>query len=143
MRTDVPWYRYHQTVGRNCVIELAWSVNRSGLVHPADAQRYAEFGEWIRNQYGLPPHFNERYLPRAPVHAVTPRLLHKDGLALVLSTHVHYACGAGGCCRHVGAIYNQTILGNATYDRPTSQVVAAMSASPQTRIDRAMIVSAF
>ena len=54
--------RYHQTVGRNCVIELAWSVNRSGLVHPPDAQRYAEFGKWIREQYGPPPHFNERYM---------------------------------------------------------------------------------
>lgn len=54
-------HRYHQTVGRNCVIELAWSVNRSGLIHPPDAQRYKEFGEWIREQYGAPPHFNERY----------------------------------------------------------------------------------
>ena len=71
-------HRYHQTVGRNCVIELAWSVNRSGLVHPADAQRYAEFGKWIREQYGPPPHFNGRYV-----------LLH---LVLVATLNTHLAC---------------------------------------------------
>jgi hypothetical protein len=62
--------RYHQTVGRNCVIELAWSVNRSGLVHPMHARRYAEFGEWIRKQYGPPPHFNERYSPSLHTHFI-------------------------------------------------------------------------
>ena len=41
----------------------------------------------------------------------------------------------------MGATYNQTILGNATYDRPTSQLVVNMIAGRQTTIDRVMIVS--
>ena len=41
----------------------------------------------------------------------------------------------------MGATYNQTVLGNATYDRPTSQLVVKMTAGPQTTIDRVMIVS--
>ena len=47
-----------QIVGRNCVIGLAWSVNRSGLVHPNDAAAYKAFGQWIKAQYGPPPRFN-------------------------------------------------------------------------------------
>jgi hypothetical protein len=90
------------------LLSLFWggrSVNRSGLVHPPDARGYAEFGDWIRAQYGPPPHFNSEA---------------------------------------VGALHNQTVLGNASYDRPTSQLVADMRRSggkKTTKIDRAMIVS--
>ena len=114
---------YHQTVGRNCVIELAWSVNRckleavrqvlvilgsipdrlpvfsAGLVHPDDAAQYRNFGDWIKAQYGPPPHFNTR---------------------------------------HVGAVHNQTIAGNASHAPATSQLVVELGGAK--RIDRAMVM---
>ena len=43
---------YHSTVGRNCVIELDFAIDREGLVDPVHAARYAEFGAWIHNCYG-------------------------------------------------------------------------------------------
>eukprot|EP00036_Acanthoecidae_sp_10tr_P006180 CAMPEP_0182943884 /NCGR_PEP_ID=MMETSP0105_2-20130417/53104_1 /TAXON_ID=81532 ORGANISM="Acanthoeca-like sp., Strain 10tr" /NCGR_SAMPLE_ID=MMETSP0105_2 /ASSEMBLY_ACC=CAM_ASM_000205 /LENGTH=436 /DNA_ID=CAMNT_0025083771 /DNA_START=45 /DNA_END=1352 /DNA_ORIENTATION=+ len=53
---------YHETVGRNCVVELDFAINRSGLVDPAHAESYAEFGKWIQCQYGGPPGFNTQYV---------------------------------------------------------------------------------
>eukprot|EP00054_Salpingoeca_dolichothecata_P022575 m.148285 g.148285 ORF g.148285 m.148285 type:complete len:456 (+) comp24385_c1_seq5:15-1382(+) len=45
---------YHDTVGANGVLELDFAINRDGLVEPSHAQRYAEFGNWIRSCYGSP-----------------------------------------------------------------------------------------
>lgn len=33
---------YHTTVGRNCVIELDFAIDRDGLVHPAHEARYRQ-----------------------------------------------------------------------------------------------------
>lgn len=53
---------YHETVGRNCVIELDFAINRSGLVDPAHAAQYAAFGDWIKCQYGGSPGFNTQFV---------------------------------------------------------------------------------
>ena len=45
---------YHGTVGRNCVLELDFAINRDGLVEPSHAARYAELGAWIRSCYSKP-----------------------------------------------------------------------------------------
>jgi len=45
---------YHGTVGRNGMLELDFAINRSGLVDEAHAERYKEFGDWIRACYGTP-----------------------------------------------------------------------------------------
>ncbi|KAF7302346.1 Glycoside hydrolase family 29 protein [Mycena chlorophos] len=43
---------YHQTVGRNCLLELDLSPDRSGLVPAAYAARYKQLGDFIRSCYG-------------------------------------------------------------------------------------------
>ena len=43
---------YHQTVGRNAVLELDFAIDRTGRVDPAHETRYTEFGSWIRGCYG-------------------------------------------------------------------------------------------
>lgn len=53
---------YHQTVGRNCVVELDFAINRDGLVAPEHAARYQEFGDWISGCYGPGPAFNEAHV---------------------------------------------------------------------------------
>ena len=35
------------TVGRNCVIELDFAIDRDGLVNPVHEARYRSFGSWI------------------------------------------------------------------------------------------------
>ena len=45
---------YHGTVGRNCVLELDFAINRQGLVEPTHAKQYAALGAWIRACYGTP-----------------------------------------------------------------------------------------
>jgi hypothetical protein len=45
---------YHETVGANSVLELAFSINRQGLVEPAHEQMYRAMGKWIQNCYGTP-----------------------------------------------------------------------------------------
>merc|ERR1712050_142129 len=45
---------YHDTVGRNCVLELDFAINRDGRVDPRHAERYREFGQWIHSCYGQP-----------------------------------------------------------------------------------------
>ena len=47
---------FHQTVGRNGVLELDFGINRDGLVDPKHVQRYNEFGDWIRGCYDAPLH---------------------------------------------------------------------------------------
>jgi alpha-L-fucosidase len=51
---------YHTTVGRNCVIELDFAIDRDGLVDPAHGARYRQFGDWISSCYGGAPEFNSR-----------------------------------------------------------------------------------
>jgi len=48
--TDV----YHATVGNNGVLELDFSIDRTGRVNDLHAKRYKEFGDWIRKCYGTP-----------------------------------------------------------------------------------------
>lgn len=43
---------YHQTVGRNCLLELDLAPDRSGLVPARHAARYRELGDFIRSCYG-------------------------------------------------------------------------------------------
>ncbi len=45
---------YHQTVGRNCLLMLDLTPDRSGVIPPAYAQRYKELGDFIRSCYGNP-----------------------------------------------------------------------------------------
>lgn len=45
---------YHNSVGRNTVMELAFSIDRTGRVDPTHAALYAAFGGWIKNCYGSP-----------------------------------------------------------------------------------------
>jgi alpha-L-fucosidase len=45
---------YHDTVGRNGVLELDFAIDRTGLVDPEHVKRYQEFGTWIRGCYGKP-----------------------------------------------------------------------------------------
>ena len=49
---------YHQTVGRNCVIELDFAIDRDGLVAPTHESRYRQLGAWIASCYGPAPAFN-------------------------------------------------------------------------------------
>jgi alpha-L-fucosidase len=51
---------YHTTVGRNCVIELDFAIDRDGLVDPAHEVRYKEFGNWVSSCYGPAPSFNSQ-----------------------------------------------------------------------------------
>ena len=43
---------YHQTVGRNAVLEMDFAIDRTGRVDPAHTARYTELGNWIRGCYG-------------------------------------------------------------------------------------------
>ncbi|PSR78417.1 glycoside hydrolase family 29 protein [Coniella lustricola] len=45
---------YHQTVGRNCILELDLSPDRSGLVPARHAALYKALGDWIRACYDDP-----------------------------------------------------------------------------------------
>lgn len=50
---------YHQTVGRNCLLELDLAPDRSGLIPARHAARYKELGDFIRSCYGQPiSHFS-------------------------------------------------------------------------------------
>eukprot|EP01052_Picozoa_sp_SAG31_P007400 SAG31_NODE_353_length_17229_cov_8.702160_4_plen_290_part_00 len=46
---------YHNSVGRNTVMELAYSIDRTGRIDPAHARLYERFGTWIRQCYGGEP----------------------------------------------------------------------------------------
>ena len=43
---------YHNSVGRNTVLELDFAVSKTGKLHPTHKTRYKEFGDWIRSCYG-------------------------------------------------------------------------------------------
>lgn len=43
---------YHQTVGRNCQLELDLAPDRSGLIPARHAARYKELGDFIQSCYG-------------------------------------------------------------------------------------------
>jgi alpha-L-fucosidase len=43
---------YHQTVGRNCILMLDLTPDRTGLIPSAYAIRYKELGDFIRSCYG-------------------------------------------------------------------------------------------
>lgn len=43
---------YHQTVGRNCLLELDLAPDRSGLIPARHAARYKELGDFIQSCYG-------------------------------------------------------------------------------------------
>jgi len=45
---------YHATVGNNCVMELGFATDRSGLIPDDQVQRAAELGAFIRGCYGTP-----------------------------------------------------------------------------------------
>jgi len=45
---------YHDIVGRGMVMELAFSIDRDGLVERSHASVYGQLGEWVRNCYGSP-----------------------------------------------------------------------------------------
>ncbi|CAF1334163.1 unnamed protein product [Adineta ricciae] len=43
---------YHRTVGRNCLLMLDLTPDRSGIIPPEYANRYKELGDFIRSCYG-------------------------------------------------------------------------------------------
>lgn len=45
---------YHQTVGRNCLLELDLAPDRSGLIPARHAARYKELGDFIKACYDNP-----------------------------------------------------------------------------------------
>jgi alpha-L-fucosidase len=45
---------YHDSVGKNCVLELGIAVNKTGVVPEGQAARAAEFGAWVKSCYGTP-----------------------------------------------------------------------------------------
>lgn len=45
---------YHQTVGRNCLLELDLAPDRSGLIPARHAARYKELGDFINSCYNNP-----------------------------------------------------------------------------------------
>jgi len=45
---------YHDIVGRGMVMELAFSINRDGLVDESHAEVYKQLGDWVRECYGTP-----------------------------------------------------------------------------------------
>jgi alpha-L-fucosidase len=45
---------YHDIVGRGMVMELAFSINRDGLVDPSHEVIYKQLGDWVRTCYGTP-----------------------------------------------------------------------------------------
>ena len=47
-------YTYHNSVGRNTVMELAFSIDRRGKVDDEHAKLYKAFGDWIHDCYGHP-----------------------------------------------------------------------------------------
>lgn len=55
---------YHQTVGRNCLLELDLAPDRSGLIPARHAARYKELGDFIHSCYESPASH--------PVNTTTP-----------------------------------------------------------------------
>jgi alpha-L-fucosidase len=45
---------YHDIVGRGMTMELAFSIDRDGLVEDTHAAMYAALGNWVRTCYGSP-----------------------------------------------------------------------------------------
>jgi hypothetical protein len=45
---------YHDIVGRGMVMELAFSVDRNGLVDPKHEKVYKQIGQWVKDCYGTP-----------------------------------------------------------------------------------------
>ena len=45
---------YHDIVGRGMVMELAFSIDRDGLVQDTHAATYKALGNWVRECYGSP-----------------------------------------------------------------------------------------
>lgn len=45
---------YHDIVGRGMVMELAFSIDRDGLVEDTHAAVYKQLGDWVRQCYGSP-----------------------------------------------------------------------------------------
>lgn len=45
---------YHKTVGRNCLLELDLTPDRSGLIPASYAARYKQLGDFISSCYGSP-----------------------------------------------------------------------------------------
>jgi alpha-L-fucosidase len=51
---------YHQTVGRNCILMLDLTPDRTGLIPPEYATRYKELGDFIRSCYNTSASPTER-----------------------------------------------------------------------------------
>lgn len=45
---------YHDIVGRGMVMELAFAINRKGLVEKSHEVVYNQLGDWVRDCYGTP-----------------------------------------------------------------------------------------
>lgn len=45
---------YHDIVGRGMIMELAFAINRDGLVEKSHEAVYQQLGEWVENCYGTP-----------------------------------------------------------------------------------------
>ena len=53
---------YHQTVGRNCLLMLDLTPDRTGLIPTAYAARYKELGDFIRSCYGTSAQPSQRMI---------------------------------------------------------------------------------
>lgn len=45
---------YHDIVGRGMVMELAFSINRDGLLDESHVKAYRQLGDWVQQCYGAP-----------------------------------------------------------------------------------------
>ena len=45
---------YHDIVGRGMMMEIAFSIDRDGLVQDMHAEQYKALGDWARQCYGTP-----------------------------------------------------------------------------------------
>jgi len=45
---------YHDIVGRGMIMELAFAINRQGLVEESHERVYKQLGNWVRDCYGTP-----------------------------------------------------------------------------------------
>ena len=53
---------YHQTAGRNCLLMLDLTPDRTGLIPPAYATRYKELGDFIRSCYNTSAIPTDRFI---------------------------------------------------------------------------------
>ena len=78
---------YHESVGHNGVLELDFAINEKGLVEPAHADMYRNFGNWIKKCYrkpvsqGVIGHGEEQGLLKIPHNTPIDRLMLQEDIS--------------------------------------------------------------